>query len=60
MGSVQVVLTLRARGVTVVGLWKIPKLPNFKDGKYFDPYVTLGKENQVIDRLPSVTLTLNV
>ncbi|KAG0619965.1 hypothetical protein M758_4G178600 [Ceratodon purpureus] len=42
----EVVHSLRRRGLTVVGLWKLPGLPNFKDGKEFDPVQTLGKTNQ--------------
>lgn len=38
---------LRNRNLTVVGLWKLPGLSNFKDGKFFDPVQTLGQANQV-------------
>jgi hypothetical protein len=40
-----VIQSLRKRGLTVVGLWKVPGLPNFKDGQYFDPVKTLGNQN---------------
>ncbi|KAG0592638.1 hypothetical protein KC19_1G269400 [Ceratodon purpureus] len=41
--------SLRKRGLAVVGLWKIPGLPNFADGKYFDPVTSFGKGNQDIN-----------
>jgi hypothetical protein len=43
----EVVGSLRRRRLTVVGLWKLPGLANFNDGKEFNPIHTLGKENQV-------------
>ncbi|XP_024369556.1 uncharacterized protein [Physcomitrium patens] len=42
----EIVESLRKRGLTVVGLWKLTELPNFADGTYFDPVKTLGKVNQ--------------
>lgn len=42
----EVVASLRRRRLTVVGLWKLPGLANFNDGKEFNPIQTLGKENQ--------------
>jgi hypothetical protein len=42
----EVVESLRKRGLTVVGLWKLTALPNFADGTYFDPVKTLGKVDQ--------------
>ncbi|CAK9214065.1 unnamed protein product [Sphagnum troendelagicum] len=34
---------LRNRGLAVVGLWKIKNLPNFSNGRTFDPESTLGE-----------------
>ena len=38
----EVVASLRLRGFTVVGLWKLPGLPNFSDGTEFDPIRIFG------------------
>lgn len=38
----EVVLLLRNRGLSVIGLWNITGLPNFADGTYYDPYLTMG------------------
>ncbi|KAG0600085.1 hypothetical protein M758_11G006300 [Ceratodon purpureus] len=43
----EVVLSLRRRGLNVVGLWSIPDLPNFADGTYFDPYISMGKDHVI-------------
>jgi hypothetical protein len=40
---VQAVEELRNRGLAVVGLWKIKNLPNFSNGRTFDPESTLGE-----------------
>ncbi|XP_073393806.1 uncharacterized protein [Physcomitrium patens] len=41
----EIVESLRKRGLVVVGLWKLPGLPNFADGTYFKPAKVLGGEN---------------
>jgi hypothetical protein len=41
--GVQAVEELRNRGLAVVGLWKIKNLPNFSNGRTFDPESTLGE-----------------
>lgn len=38
---------LRKRGLTVVGLWNVPGLPNLADGKHFDLATIFGKSNKV-------------
>jgi len=50
--AVQVILLLRKRGLRVNGLWSIPGLPNFADGTYYDPYVTMGKQHVVCGLTP--------
>jgi hypothetical protein len=39
----EIVESLRKHKLIVVGLWKVPGLPNFSNGQYFDPTKTLGK-----------------
>jgi hypothetical protein len=41
----EVIESLRKRNLIIVGLWKVPELPNFSDGRYFDPVTTLGKHD---------------
>lgn len=43
----EIVESLRKRGLTVVGLWNLPGLPNFADGNYFDPVRSFGNDSQV-------------
>ncbi|XP_024403021.1 uncharacterized protein [Physcomitrium patens] len=41
------ILLLRKGGLNVIGLWSIPGLPNFADGTYYDPYVTMGRKHVI-------------
>lgn len=49
---------LRQRGLTVVGLWKVPGLSNFNDSKFFDPVETFGPNNQVRNQISIRVLAL--
>lgn len=49
-------MTLRSRGLRVIGLWKIPYVPNFDNGMYFDQILTFGKGNQVHMDRSAITL----
>jgi hypothetical protein len=40
---------LRKRGLTVVGLWGVPGLPNLADGKYFGLVTIFGKGNKDVN-----------
>jgi len=40
----EIVESLRKRGLIVVGLWKVPGLPNFRDGQYLDQVAFVGKD----------------
>lgn len=45
------VTNLRERGLTVVGLWKVPGLSNFRDGTFFDHVQNFGHTNHVCSHL---------